>query len=213
VGASSADRVTKTLTGQIKQWLPEGAIATQWAEGVYVILLPQAHADSALTHAKRLSQQLREYYVDIDGSSLQFQFFVGASLFSETTTSPDAPILQALKACEIAKDQPNELAKLFEPDAKDQAVKVQRNDKDIERLLHKALENGRFKLLYQPILSLRGSTQEHYEVLVRMLDSKGDEITPDDFMETAQRIGLSAKIDRWIILDALKTLSKHRAPA
>lgn len=210
VGALAADRVLKAIATQLKNLCPEGASACLFSGNAFLVLLPNSQADAALSTAQTLCAGLREYYVEIEGSSLQFQYFVGASLFSETTTTPDTPIIQAINACELAKKDEHKLAELFEPPQENNETN-QRSDKDIERLIQKALDGGRFKLLFQPILSLRGSTQEHYEVLMRMLDSHGNEITPDEFLDVADTIGLTAKIDRWVILESLKTLTAHRA--
>jgi EAL domain-containing protein (putative c-di-GMP-specific phosphodiesterase class I) len=210
VGALAADRVLKAIATQLKNLCPEGASACLFSGNSFLVLLPNSQADAALSTAQTLSAGLREFYVEIEGSSLQFQYFVGASLFSETTTTPDTPIIHAINACELAKKDEQKLAELFEP-AQENNETNQRSAKDIERLIQKALDGGRFKLLFQPILSLRGSTQEHYEVLMRMLDNHGNEITPDEFLEVADAIGLTAKIDRWVTLESLKTLTTHRA--
>lgn len=210
VGVIAVDRVLKNIGNYIKSLIPNGSVACQFGESSFLILIADTQANDSLDMGKTLCSRLREYYVDIDGSSLQCQYHVGIGLFSETTTSPDTPIIHALKACEIAASDENKLAELFEPPAEESEA-ITRSDKDITRLIQKALDNGRFKLLFQPILSLRGATEEHYEVLVRMVDGKGGEITPDEFLSVADSMGLSAKIDRWVILEALKTLAKHRA--
>ena len=210
VGALAADRVLKNIGNYLKTLCPEGSVACQFSGNGFLVLVANTQANAALEIAETICARLREYYVDIDGSSLQFQFFVGAGLFSETTTTPDTPIMHALKAGELARQNDSKLAELYEP-PQEEGEATARSDKDLERLIQKALDNGRFKLLFQPILSLRGSTQEHYEVLMRMLDSKGNEITPDEFLDVADSIGITAKIDRWVILEALKTLTSHRA--
>lgn len=210
VGALAADKVMKNIAAHLKSLCPEDVTACQFSGSTFLLLQANTQANSALELAKSLCTRLREYYVEIDGSSLQFQYYVGVGLFSETTTTPDTPISHALKACDLARNDENILAELYEP-PQEEGENTGRSDKDLERLIQKALENGRFKLLFQPILSLRGSTQEHYEVLMRMIDSKGNEITPEEFLDVAERIGLTGKIDRWVILEALKTLSSHRA--
>ena len=210
VGVLAIDRTLKNIGNHLKSLTPEGSVSSQFDDSSFVVLIANTQAETALETAKSLCSNLREHYVDIDGSSLQFQYHVGVGLFSETTTSPDTPIIHAMKASELASSDETKLAELFEPPTEETETTA-RSDKDVERLIQKALDNGRFKLLFQPILSLRGSTEEHYEVLIRMMDSKGGEITPDEFLGVAATMGLASKIDRWVILEALKTLAKHRA--
>lgn len=77
--------------------------------------------------------------------------------------------------------------------------------------INEAIENESFVLQFQPIISLRGDASEHYEVFLRMVDDSGAEIRPQGFLGTAIEHGVAGKIDRWVILRAIKLLMAHRA--
>lgn len=77
--------------------------------------------------------------------------------------------------------------------------------------VNRAIEENQFRLLYQPIVSLRGDASEHYEVFLRMIDGDGPDLRPDRFLGTAIEHGVAGKIDRWVILRAIKALIAHRA--
>jgi EAL domain-containing protein (putative c-di-GMP-specific phosphodiesterase class I)/GGDEF domain-containing protein/DNA-binding NarL/FixJ family response regulator len=82
---------------------------------------------------------------------------------------------------------------------------------DPGQMLDDALAEQRFAILFQPIISLRGASGEHYEVLLRM---RGDTDTlelPDNFIEALGRSGSNARLDRWILLEATKQLAENRA--
>jgi len=81
----------------------------------------------------------------------------------------------------------------------------------ILRQITDAIENKAFMLLFQPIISLRGDSDEHYEVFLRMTDSNGAQIQPGRFLQTAIDNNVAGKIDRWVILQSIKMLSVHRA--
>ncbi len=78
-------------------------------------------------------------------------------------------------------------------------------------LINDAIDNQRFVLLFQPIISLRGDADEHYEVFLRMEDRDGSQLAPARFLHTASEHGVAGKIDRWVILQSIQTLSNHRA--
>jgi EAL domain-containing protein (putative c-di-GMP-specific phosphodiesterase class I)/GGDEF domain-containing protein/PAS domain-containing protein len=78
-------------------------------------------------------------------------------------------------------------------------------------LVNEAIENQRFVLLFQPIISLRGDSDEHYEVFLRMLDRQGKQMSPGEFLDTAIENNVAGKIDRWVILQSIKMLSSHRS--
>ena len=78
-------------------------------------------------------------------------------------------------------------------------------------LINNAIDNQTFVLLFQPIISLRGDSDEHYEVFLRLPDESGDELAPAEFLKLAIEHGVAAKIDRWVILQSIKLLSVHRS--
>jgi EAL domain-containing protein (putative c-di-GMP-specific phosphodiesterase class I)/GGDEF domain-containing protein/DNA-binding NarL/FixJ family response regulator len=78
-------------------------------------------------------------------------------------------------------------------------------------LINEAIESQKFVLLFQPIISLRGDSDEHYEVFLRMLDRNGEQMAPNEFLRTAIEKGVAGKIDRWVILQSIKMLSTHRS--
>jgi|GEM_PF-262843 len=78
-------------------------------------------------------------------------------------------------------------------------------------LVNEAIESQKFVLLFQPIISLRGDSDEHYEVFLRLLDRNGEQMVPNEFLRTAIENGVAGKIDRWVILQSIKMLSSHRS--
>jgi len=79
------------------------------------------------------------------------------------------------------------------------------------RQVNTAIENHSFALLFQPIISLRGDEDEHYEVFLRMINDNGEQVAPGEFLRTAIDAGVAGKIDRWVVLQSIKMLSGHRA--
>jgi EAL domain-containing protein (putative c-di-GMP-specific phosphodiesterase class I) len=67
--------------------------------------------------------------------------------------------------------------------------------------LHTALEQQRFRLDYQPIVSLTngGTTIQSFELLLRLRDVEGTMVPPDSFIPVAERYGLMGAVDRWVI--------------
>jgi EAL domain-containing protein (putative c-di-GMP-specific phosphodiesterase class I) len=72
------------------------------------------------------------------------------------------------------------------------------------------LEQDRFQLVYQPIVSIPQGNVQDYEVLVRMKCDDGEVILPGGFMPAAERFGLIHAVDRWIVNRAIRYLAKMR---
>lgn len=72
------------------------------------------------------------------------------------------------------------------------------------RRIRSALAEERLVLYAQPIVDLRSGRTSHRELLIRMLSDDGDVIPPVAFIPTAERFGLIAQIDRWVVQQGLR---------
>ncbi|MCZ6805274.1 MAG: EAL domain-containing protein [Proteobacteria bacterium] len=58
-------------------------------------------------------------------------------------------------------------------------------------------------------MPLDGSTDTHYELLIRMVDEKGEIIPPGAFLPAAERYNLISKLDRWVIENAFALMADN----
>jgi diguanylate cyclase (GGDEF)-like protein/PAS domain S-box-containing protein len=80
----------------------------------------------------------------------------------------------------------------------------------VEEIEH-ALAHDGFELLAQPVVALAGHEPAHYELLLRLRDREGRTVLPGSFLYIAERLGLVADIDRWVVERAIDMLAKQRA--
>lgn len=208
LGIASADLVIGSIADFAKSQVKADDVLCRYNDNSFMLVIPNIDPETALARAKTLCQKLTSHIVDIDGTTLQFAYAIGISVVNETTADAETPIGQAVKAYELARAESSNNAedkvRLYEPETREETKR------DVSHSVQKALDEGRFKLLFQPILSLRGSDREHYEVLLRMIGEDGSEISPQEFLSAAAKIGATTKIDRWVILESIKLLSEHR---
>ena len=81
------------------------------------------------------------------------------------------------------------------------------------RRIKEAIEKDRFVLACQPIVNTATREIESYKVLIRMLDERNELIMPSGFLATADRFGLAAEIDKWVIRHAIDSLARQRVAA
>ena len=72
-----------------------------------------------------------------------------------------------------------------------------------------ALAEDRLVLYSQPIVPL-GPGHPAEEVLLRMIGRDGEIILPDDFLPTAEKYGLIAEIDRWVVSRTVEMAARGR---
>ena len=88
------------------------------------------------------------------------------------------------------------------------------NDGEADRTwaaqIKSALMANRFRLVQQPIASLLGEGEDMFDLVVRMLDDKGNEVLPSEFLAAAERTDLMKNIDRWVIGAAMSFCAARR---
>ena len=79
-------------------------------------------------------------------------------------------------------------------------------------LLRQAIAAGRFSLHAQPIVPLASDVDEprRYEVLVRMQRDPDELLLPVEFLPDAERHGLIADIDSWVLGEAVRILEARQ---
>ncbi|HUS24792.1 MAG TPA: EAL domain-containing protein, partial [Candidatus Binatia bacterium] len=77
-----------------------------------------------------------------------------------------------------------------------------------------ALEENQFRLHFQSMLALEppNAVPQSHELLIRLVDGKGDLILPGAFMQAAERYQLMPLIDDWVIEHALRFLGQTLVP-
>ena len=73
-----------------------------------------------------------------------------------------------------------------------------------EKRLQRALEDGEFRLLYQPIVALRTSRLVGCEGLLRWDDPERGMVPPGDFLSSLEETGLILPVGRWVLEEACR---------
>lgn len=97
-------------------------------------------------------------------------------------------------------------------DAKDLVCQEYRGNLNWGLRIMDGLEKNLFEVHFQQVCSLTQQQQKKkIEILVRLRNEEtGNLIYPNDFIRAAERFGIIAKIDRWVIHNTMKQLSERR---
>jgi diguanylate cyclase (GGDEF)-like protein/PAS domain S-box-containing protein len=209
VGMAGSDMVLSDIASVLKNSVPNADTIARFGDNAFCILINNTSADKSLAVAEALCKKVDDHIIEVEGRTVQTTLSIGVALISETSNSAESVIEQSLTALnEVREVHPTagvgNGAKLYEPPVSEDS------EENMAASVKAALDKDRFRLLFQPIISLRGSEEEHYEVLLRMLNDGDEEVSPYKFLEAAEQIGAHIKIDRWVILESIKLLSKHR---
>jgi len=170
------------------------------------VLLFDKDPSTAAVYAETLQKKVSEHQSQIGSETIQIDSHIGITVVNENTTNAREIISKARDAADFAlkSEETDTGIHLHSADGQDQA-----HAQKITDLLAHTMEYGLFKLVYQPIVSLRGDSGEHYEVLLRMPDEEGNDVSPNEFIKEATNKGLIRDMERWAVEQTITRLADH----
>lgn len=172
----------------------------------FSLLIEDTDADGAVSIAQYIVQLLDGIGFTATQRQLRVSASVGIALFP--THGHSAADLMASADVAMYKAKENALQHWhllsMAENAKDE---LQQRVYWVDRIRN-ALEENSFELMVQPIIRLEDNDVKHYEVLLRMRNSDGTLVTPDNFIPIAEQSGQIIQIDRWVLRHSLKALSQ-----
>ena len=165
----------------------------------------------SLEHAHRLADAILKTVMDFQFHWEDKTFRIGVSIglvaITETSGSFTELFRQADAACYLAKDLGRNRIHAYHPD--DTEMAVRHGEMQWVGRISKALDEDRFCIYSQPIISLGDGNHKHYELLIRMIDERGETVPPGAFLPAAERYSLIEKLDTWMVNHALDLLASH----
>ena len=205
-GLAGIDLLLTDLSGLLRAHFPVEAQLARFGDDLFAALLPGKTPEQCTATLNELLKKVEGHLFDISGRTAQTTLSIGVAGLSEKTTKAQEVIERAHRCADELSD--GNAIKVFNP-AEELAAAANRGN--LLAMVQQALEHNSFRLLFQPIISLRGDANEHYEVLLRLLSPQGEEVPPTQFLAAARDAGLGEKIDRWVILNSIKILANHRS--
>ncbi len=175
------------------------------------MLLENCPLEKAVQIANNLLSAVERFQFTWGDSSFTPTVSIGMVPINRNTSGPEKVMTAADSACFIAKQAGHnqlQIAHLGDPDLQEQHSQMQWASR-----LTRALEEDHFTLYFQPINACNGKSKrdKHIEILLRMVDDNGLEVTPAVFLPAGEKHQLAADIDRWVIRNALVWLSQENA--
>ncbi|MBT8765572.1 EAL domain-containing protein [Metapseudomonas boanensis] len=206
IGIAGIDLLLTDLANLLRTHFAGDAKLARYGDDVFSVLLPGLTPEQSEEGLHALLKKVDSHLFDVSSRTVQICLSIGIAGLNDTTPKAQEVVDRAHR-CADELSNGNSL-KLYDP-ADELAAAANRGS--LVAMVQQALENNSFRLLFQPIISLRGDNFEHYEVLLRLLSPQGEEVPPADFLDAARNAGQAEKIDRWVILNSIKLLAEHRA--
>lgn len=229
-GHRAGDQLLLAVGKQILVRLRDADTLARIGGDEFAVIMRNIDPEQSYESADVFRDMLANYQFSFAGKSYNINASIGVAHINVDTCSAGEVLANADIACYIAKGKGRNNTHVFESENDQKAAM------DIElgwsSRLHDALNKDQFVLCYQPIVPLKdldiedlprdsgllwekilnnpSITTRHYEVLLRLPDSRGQLISPNAFLPTAERFNMMVDIDRWVIEAAIKELAEQQ---
>ncbi|MEO7622287.1 MAG: EAL domain-containing protein [Gallionella sp.] len=211
-GHLGGDKYLVGVAEVLKKTLRSTDYIGRWGGDEFAALLPETTAAAACEVAAKLIRVLGTTPISIDDQSLFASASFGIAALPEHTLDVSELTGFADAAMYQAKEAGRGCFSLYSASA--QEVQYLSEHTHWAGRIRRALETDQFVLFYQPLLNLTSGEVDEYEALLRMEDQRGEFISPNLFLPSAERFDLGIAIDRMVIkkvvykIGTFKTLKK-----
>jgi EAL domain-containing protein (putative c-di-GMP-specific phosphodiesterase class I)/GGDEF domain-containing protein/DNA-binding NarL/FixJ family response regulator len=209
LGIAKAEKIAHSLVMFIVQLFDHNLDCGRISENCFVIVLPDTAEENVVKLAADICQQIGQQVFDIDDETFSLTTSIGITGLNENVPSVERGLERSEVAIAQLREE-NKLgngAKFYIPDIhSDEISKAEAVVITAKNLLSK----GAFSIRYQPIVALidGGSGKEYYEVILGINSDVPASEIPEDFIANLFKSEIAAEVDRWVIGQALSSLTE-----
>jgi diguanylate cyclase (GGDEF)-like protein len=206
-GHAAGDQLLRQVGALLKQQVREGDSLARLGGDEFGVLLENCPMQEAIRIADDLRHCIADFRFVSEGKSFSIGVSIGVVHVADGMLSLTDVLSAADAACYTAKEKGRNRVQFYRPH--DSEVSMRRGEMEWVSRLQKALQEGRFVLYSQEIVSISGkcARNSHHELLVRMIDEHGTIIPPMAFIPAAERYSMMPMIDQWVVQEAFSTIS------
>lgn len=204
LGHALGDQLLVQAGRQLKKCVrPEDTVARLGGDEFTILLDDIGDAVVATRVANRIHEALLAPF-DLGGHEVFTTASIGIALSATGYERPADVLRDADTAMYRAKSRGRAGHEFFDKSMHGRAVA----QLSLETDLRWAVERREFKLVYQPIVSLRTGAVTGFEALVRWNHRKRGVVSPAEFIGVAEETGLIIPIGRWVLREACEEMQR-----
>lgn len=211
-GALYVDKVITAFMEQLTLLVPAARALIRYNDDMVMMLVDIKSLDAGREFAEQLSGDITAHSFSIDDSeaSLALSVAIAIKTLIDTSETPQNNIKKCLGSISEGDEgtghvNDNGHRVYCVESTSELEVKSEQQVLEFGRQL---LEQRLIGINFQPIVTLQGEMVEYYGVLMRPKIEEYPESVPSDFIFRVFKTEAAVEIDRWVILEAVKFLSK-----
>jgi diguanylate cyclase (GGDEF)-like protein len=195
LGHTAGDELMLQAGRRFQRAVASSCVLARWGGNQFALLVQDLGSSTAAPRlASDLQAALREPF-ELRRHRLTISAHIGISCLDSWPQRAEQLMREAEVALSVAKRQEEITSVTYSPSMGGDAASLV----SLEADLHVALERRQLKLLFQPIVALRGRRAVGAEALLRWLHPVEGMLGPDKFLSIAEETGIIVPITRWII--------------
>ncbi|MDJ0388210.1 EAL domain-containing protein [Roseomonas sp. E05] len=207
-GHASGDALLIAVARRLSGALRAGDVLARLGGDEFAILQTGTRPEAAAALATRLLAQFATPFV-LGSHQVEIGASIGIALGCPgEPAGPHDLVQQADLAMYQAKRSGHAGFRFFTPELNEQL----RERHALERDLRRALQEGQFRLAYQPLVCLASGRVLGAEALLRWHRPGHGDIPPDRFIGLAEEIGLIGPLGAWVLQEACREAALWPAP-
>jgi diguanylate cyclase (GGDEF)-like protein/PAS domain S-box-containing protein len=207
LGHRAGDELIIALADVLRRHTRTTDVIARLGGDEFAVMLPDATREQAEEMAAALLDAVRTEVTVLAGSHpRKVTTSIGIAMIDGSISSGADILVNADLAMYDAKDAGRDRYIIHEqaeihPSTRDRLAWVDR--------MTDALDHDSFTLFAQPIMDLASRTITRHELLLRLVESDGQIVSPVSFLGVAEKFGLINRIDQWVVDHAIDALATH----
>jgi diguanylate cyclase (GGDEF)-like protein/PAS domain S-box-containing protein len=206
-GHVAGDNMLREVAGLLKDAVRDSDTVARIGGDEFAMLLIGCPLEKARQIADDVCRAVTDYRFVWKDKIFNIDVSIGLVEIGRESGTAEEVMSAADSACYVAKQRGGHVHVYS---AHDEAVARHRGEIHWLQKLQSALKEDRFELYSQPIVPVTAQNQggPALEVLVRLKDESGQDVSPSEFLRAAERYRLMALVDRWVVQTTLSAIGR-----
>jgi len=206
-GEETADAIVLSVSQRLEECMRTGDIIGRVGYDRFAVIVNKCKRAELITVASRFLAAVRETPVSTPSGPMTVTGSIGITVFPEDASSAREVVSRADDALRGARRLGCDC--YLEYSDVPQHKRTERPDLVVAEQVKQALNENRFTLAYQPVVSSENGEVIFYEALARMIDRDGTPVPAGSFVPVVEQMGLVRLIDRKVLDLSLDTLEHN----
>lgn len=206
MGLTIFDGLLNQVGAFIASHIESKDLAARYGDTSFALLCPHGDESELAALAAELRKRIAREVFEHEGKTLSVSLSFGICAFAAGLGDAGAMLNAAERAMSDARLPGGDRIGIFRVS---QGNAMGSADQALLQLIKDAIKAEDFQLLFQPIVALQGGDEEQFQALLRLRGDGGKLYTAAEIFPVAEREGLAADIDRWVLSHCLLVLAER----